>query len=108
MRRRLLPLSLLGLLGLVVVSGSVWASSGATPPAWGVAIEVPGTATLNSGGAAHVNAVSCVAAGTCAAGGFYTDSSFDGQQTFVVDEKNGSLGSGIPVPRIDTLTSCSI
>jgi hypothetical protein len=48
---------------------------------WGKAIEVPGTAALNTGGSADVTSVSCAPAGNCSAGGFYTDSS--GQQAFV-------------------------
>jgi hypothetical protein len=40
---------------------------------WRRAIEVPGLAALNRGGTAQVSAVSCAAAGRCAAGGFYTD-----------------------------------
>ena len=50
---------------------------------WGTAIEVPGTAALNTGGQAAVTAVSCAPAGTCSAGGVYTGS---GQQAFVVSE----------------------
>lgn len=41
---------------------------------WHTAIEVPGTATLNKGGYAQVNSISCRAAGDCAAGGVYSDS----------------------------------
>jgi hypothetical protein len=52
---------------------------------WGKAIEVPGTAALNSGGRDAVNSVSCAAAGTCSAGGFYTESS-NHQQAFVVSQ----------------------
>jgi len=52
---------------------------------WHAAIEVPGTAALNQGGRAVVFSVSCAAAGNCAAGGFYTDSSRH-EQAFVVNE----------------------
>lgn len=52
---------------------------------WGTAQEVPGTATLNAGGLAQVNSVSCGAAGKCSAGGFYTGSS-QRWQAFVVSE----------------------
>jgi hypothetical protein len=41
---------------------------------WGTAIEVPGTATLNAGGEAQVNSVSCNQPGPCTAGGFYKHS----------------------------------
>jgi hypothetical protein len=42
---------------------------------WGTAEQVPGTGALNQGGNAFIASVSCTAAGTCGAGGFYTDSS---------------------------------
>src|ERR1041385_4835388 len=44
-----------------------------TNGSWDKAIEVPGMATLNRGGNAHVDSISCAAAGECAAGGHYTD-----------------------------------
>ena len=59
MRRRLLLLLLFGLLGLVGVSGAVSGSSAVLLPAWGTAIEVPGTAPLNASGFAALNSVSC-------------------------------------------------
>ena len=59
---------------------------------WGNAVEVPGTAALNSGGSAGAFAVSCAAAGECAAGGNYRDGSTR-IQVFVVSEKNGAWGS---------------
>ena len=37
------------------------------------AVEVPGTAALNTGGYAELDSVSCGAVGECAAGGTYTD-----------------------------------
>jgi hypothetical protein len=40
---------------------------------WGTAIEVPGLAALNKDGLAFVSSVSCASAGSCAAGGAYTD-----------------------------------
>jgi hypothetical protein len=52
--------------------------------AWGTAEEVPGTAALNKGNAA-IGTVSCAPAGTCSAGGSYTDSSGHGQ-AFVVSQ----------------------
>ena len=51
---------------------------------WSKAIEIPGSAALNSGGSAGVNSVSCGAAGACAAGGGYTDGSAH-SQAFVVN-----------------------
>jgi len=64
---------------------------------WGTAIEVPGTAALNTGGSALVHSVSCASAGNCAAGGSYRDSSSH-RQAFVVDEVNGTWGTAIEVP----------
>ena len=52
---------------------------------WRTAIEVPGTAALNKGGNARVLSVSCAAAGSCAAGGLYTDGSGH-LQAFVVSK----------------------
>jgi len=63
--------------------------------AWRKAIEVPGTAVLNSLGA-EVASVSCASAGNCAAGGFYTDS--DSGQAFVASEANGTWHAAIEVP----------
>jgi len=64
---------------------------------WGKAKEVPGLAALNQGGSALITSVSCARAGTCAAGGSYTDSS-GGQQAFVVSEINGSWGTAQEIP----------
>jgi hypothetical protein len=41
---------------------------------WHNAIEIPGTAALNTGGNAQVNSVSCASTGNCVAGGQYLDS----------------------------------
>lgn len=51
--------------------------------AWGTAIEVPGSAALNTGGSAQVTSVSCASARYCAAGGYYMTSS-DDDEAFVV------------------------
>jgi hypothetical protein len=63
---------------------------------WGKAEEVPGTATLNTGGFAETDSVSCTSAGNCSAGGFYSDSS--GAQAFVVSQVNGTWGKAEEVP----------
>ena len=75
---------------------------------WGAAIEVPGTAALNSGGDAQVNSVSCATPGNCAAGGYYSDNdtrlySYVYRQAFVVSEKHGAWGAAIEVPRTAAL-----
>ena len=56
---------------------------------WGTAITVPGTASLNSGGNAVVNSVSCPVYGDCVAGGYYTDGITSDEQAFVVSQRNG-------------------
>lgn len=61
---------------------------------WGNAIEVPGTAQLDTVGDARVTAISCSASGECAAGGYYDNFG----KPFVVDERNGSWGTAIEVP----------
>lgn len=63
---------------------------------WRTAIEVPGTATLNAGGA-FVAAVSCTSPGNCSAGGDYQYPSGH-DQAFVVSEVNGIWGKAIEVP----------
>jgi hypothetical protein len=64
---------------------------------WARAEEVPGTAALNQGNAAHLAAVSCASPGDCSAGGDYTDGS-GSAQAFVVDETNGTWGTAEEVP----------
>jgi len=59
---------------------------------WGKAEQVPGTAALNTGGAAEVRSVSCGSAGNCGAGGTYGDRSGHGQ-AFVISEVNGTWGT---------------
>jgi hypothetical protein len=73
---------------------------------WGTAIVVPGTAALNAGGDGGVTSVSCVSAGTCTAGGFYTDGSGLGNfQGFVASQVNGRWGTVIEVPGSATLNA---
>ena len=69
---------------------------------WGTAIEVPGTATLNAGGAAKISSISCSAPGDCSAGGEYTDSS-GLSQAFVVTETGGTWGNARRVPGTESL-----
>jgi hypothetical protein len=52
---------------------------------WGAARQVPGTATLNSGGYAFVQSVSCASAGKCSAGGGYTGSAGN-RQAFAITQ----------------------
>jgi hypothetical protein len=64
---------------------------------WHTAIEVPGTAALNQGGAADVASVSCGSAGRCSAGGHYSDV-YGQWQAFVANEVNGTWHAAIEVP----------
>jgi uncharacterized repeat protein (TIGR02543 family) len=61
---------------------------------WGTPSEVAGS--LNAGGGAWVNSVSCSSDGNCAAGGRYRDSSGN-YQNFVVDEVGGTWGTASEV-----------
>jgi hypothetical protein len=70
---------------------------------WGTATRVPGLAALNSGGKlSTILSVSCAPAGTCAAGGFYTDGSHH-RQGFVTTEDNGVWRRPIPMPGLAAL-----
>jgi hypothetical protein len=81
---------------------------------WGTAKEVPGTATLNTGGDATLTSVSCASAGNCSAGGGYLDGR-SGSQAFVVSQVNGTWGTAKEVPgtaalntgRVAAITSVS-
>jgi hypothetical protein len=76
---------------------------------WGKAIEVPGTAALNTSGYGVVESVSCAAAGNCSAGGLYSTGT--SQDAFVVSQVNGTWHKAIEVPGgiggAATLTSVS-
>jgi hypothetical protein len=67
---------------------------------WGTAVEVPGTAALNTGGGAQISSVSCASAGNCSAGGQYegVDGSPYDLQAFVVTESGGKWGTAVEVP----------
>lgn len=63
---------------------------------WGLALEVPGSNVLNDGVTKlgdpvfpGVNAIACPSAGSCSAGGTYTDHQGNGQ-AFVVNEVSGA------------------
>ena len=71
---------------------------------WGTVIRVPGLAALNKRGDAKVNSVSCASAGSCAAGGYYTDRSRH-RQGFVAVERNGRWGTATGVPGLAALNA---
>ena len=75
-----------------------------TSGTWAIATEVPGTATLNAGGDAYANSVSCSSVGNCGAGGTYKDGS-NNYQAYVVNESNGTWGSATEVPGTATLNT---
>ena len=75
---------------------------------WGTASEIPGTAGLNSGSPQdRVRTVSCGAAGTCIAAGYYgtDDTSSDGYHAFVASEVNGVWANAIELPGTAALSS---
>ena len=63
---------------------------------WGTAVEVPGTAALNTGGSASLDSVSCSSPGNCSAGGSYISSK--NVEAFVVSEVSGHWDTAIEVP----------
>ena len=71
---------------------------------WGAAKQVPGTATLNTGGFAHLLSVSCAPAGNCSAGGISDDSSGH-RQAFVVGQVHGTWGTAKEVSGTATLNT---
>ena len=68
---------------------------------WGSAQMVAGT--LNTGGGAAVNSVSCSSDGNCEAGGAYAANSL--LQSFSVTESAGTWGSASSVPGLSSLTT---
>ena len=105
-------IAMLGLAFTVPVSAAAWAGGGlaagraaaTVSGGWGEAREIPGTASLNGGGEAHVWSVSCASPGNCTAGGFYTGATH-GQQAFVVTQKNGIWGTAEQVPGLASLNA---
>src|SRR5215471_14450870 len=100
-------LAVTGAAGLTAVAGPGGALAGTrtavAPKAaalggtWRTAREIPGIASLNQGGYAQVNSVSCSSPGNCSAGGWYTDNS-GGSQAFVASETKGTWHAAIEVP----------
>ena len=64
---------------------------------WGSAIELPGTAALNTGGNALTGQMSCTAPGDCGVAGVYLDAESH-FQVFVASEVNGTWQDAIEVP----------
>jgi hypothetical protein len=79
--------------------------------AWGTAIEVPGTAALNTGDGGlwvGVSSVSCASAGNCSAAGLYSVAGSGYVQSFVVSEVNGAWGTAIEAPGTKALNTGGI
>jgi hypothetical protein len=85
-------------------AGAVPAAPSAVPAAgsWGRAIAVPGLRALNKRRGAGVVSVSCASAGSCAAGGHYSDRHGHGQG-FVASERHGRWSKAIEVPGLGAL-----
>jgi hypothetical protein len=73
-----------------------------TNGSWSSAEEVPGSSTLNSGGAASILALSCSSAGNCGGTGAYTDNQGN-VQAFVVNQSDGTWRSAIEVAGVQAL-----
>jgi len=71
---------------------------------WGKAIEVPGTAAMNTGGDAFVVGVSCVAPGKCGiAGDYHTKNHSEG--VWVASQKAGTWGKAGTIPGLSYLST---
>jgi hypothetical protein len=64
---------------------------------WQTAMPVPGISALDAGHFSDLQSVSCASAGNCAALGFYTDASGNGQ-VLTTDEVNGIWGTAARLP----------
>jgi hypothetical protein len=71
---------------------------------WRKAQEIPGSGSLNTGGAASVNSLSCGAAGDCSAGGDYTARGRH-LEAFVATQKGGKWGRAQEVPGTASLNA---
>jgi hypothetical protein len=69
---------------------------GETTGVWGSAQDLPLASTLNTLGSADVETVACLAAGECAAGGFYRDA--NGLEGLLGSEVSGTWDGSIELP----------
>src|SRR5579862_5823407 len=79
------------------------AGTGTRAGGWSAALEVPGTAALNSGGFASVSSVSCASAGNCSAGGSYATPGPQRHHAFVVSQVRGRWQRARLVPGMAVL-----
>jgi hypothetical protein len=76
---------------------------------WGRARAMPGLAALNKGANAGVTQVSCTAAGSCAAGGWYWNMAGRAfQQAWVATEAGGRWGQAEQVPGTHALNAAGV
>jgi len=71
---------------------------------WHRAHPVPGLAALDAGGSALLLSVSCRSAGTCSAGGYYTDAAGH-VQAFVASQASGRWQPAQQIPGLGALNS---
>ena len=72
---------------------------------WGNAEEVPGMAALGATQGSDIESLSCAAAGSCAAGGYYGTASAG--EAFVVNETGGTWGNAEEVPGAAALSTAN-
>jgi len=101
-RRLLRFVCLLGVFGATAAAALAASPSVTT----GTAIEVPGTAALNVGAAAGINAISCTSPGVCSLAGEYTDGA-KRDLSFVADENNGTWGNATEIPGLESISGHS-
>jgi hypothetical protein len=83
---------------------AIASTAGAATPAPSLTSGSKRTATLNAGGNAFLDSVSCASAGNCSAGGYYNDSSGNGE-AFVAGQVRGRWGTAEEVPGTATLNA---
>jgi hypothetical protein len=71
---------------------------------WGKAAEIPGTASLNRGGAAIAGAVSCASIRYCAIVGSYSDG-LGHTDAYVVNIRYGRSGTAVEIPGTSALNA---
>jgi Bacterial Ig-like domain (group 3) len=71
---------------------------------WGKALEVPGSATLNTGKEMSVTEVSCVSPGKCSAAGDFQTSKHS-QGVWVASQKGGTWGPAATIPGLSALAT---
>jgi hypothetical protein len=88
--------TLLVTLSVALPSGAAGERSSGKPT-WSAGVEVPGTSSINTGGTAGVNDISCTKAGDCVAVGTYATSS-TASADFMATESGGTWGAAEEIP----------